>query len=685
MLHTIKNRLRKLKQNDHWLGKSAYILFQLFRKVTKYLHRNNNVIAIHYEKKIIYPDLPKQLGCDYFFWAMIDWHFRFQRPQHLAQNFARLGHRVFYFSNEFIDHSEAGFEVENLSDKYCLHQIKLYVKNAPAIYSNVPSREVIEQIQRGLAKFLQWAQSNTILSIAQHPFWLKMVSKIPNSRFIYDCMDHHGSFYNTALDIVALEKCIAKQAELLIVTSSWLQHEMQSLNSNIALIRNATDHQYFSVPPALIYRDKQGRRILGYYGALSAWFDTDLVEKIAKTFSDCLILLIGADTFKVQQKLRHLTNVKFIGEVNYEQLPYFLHAFDVCMLPFKICPLTLATNPVKIYEYLSAGKSVVSVDLPEIHQFENLVAIADTPEKFINNIKHFLAHPVLEQTIAIRKAFAAKQTWQQRIKQINAKINELKEPLVSIIVVTYNNLSFTRACLESLIDTDYTHYEVIIVDNASTDDSPVYLTEFCAKRNWTLILNTDNRGFSAANNQGLNIAKGEYLVILNNDTIITQGWLRTLVNHMRHNPTIGLIGPITNNIGNEARVEMKYHDIIHMPEEARKLTSNNIGKLYLMKTLAFFCVMLSRQVYEKIGGLDEVFGLGFFEDDDYCRRVEQIGLKIVCARDVFIHHHLSASFNKLPTEEKQKLFAKNKAIYEKKWGEWVPHQYFTDESLVLLE
>ncbi|MCY1304231.1 hypothetical protein D9M69_649170 [compost metagenome] len=112
-----------------------------------------------------------------------------------------------------------------------------------------------------------------------------------------------------------------------------------------------------------------------------------------------------------------------------------------------------------------------------------------------------------------------------------------------------------------------------------------------------------------------------------------------------------------------------------MHGEARKYTITHLGQSFDINTLAFFCVMVPRQTYMRVGGLDEAFGLGFFEDDDYCRRVQQHGLKCVCADDVFVHHNLSASFNKLGEERKRKLMETNRKIYEAKWGPWVPHQY----------
>jgi GT2 family glycosyltransferase len=84
---------------------------------------------------------------------------------------------------------------------------------------------------------------------------------------------------------------------------------------------------------------------------------------------------------------------------------------------------------------------------------------------------------------------------------------------------------------------------------------------------------------------------------------------------------------------------------------------------------------MPRDVYQSIGPLDENFGTGFFEDDDYCQRVRQLERRIVCAEDVFVHHELSASFSKMPSKERQELFDRNKTYYESKWGPWQRHAY----------
>jgi O-antigen biosynthesis protein len=86
-------------------------------------------------------------------------------------------------------------------------------------------------------------------------------------------------------------------------------------------------------------------------------------------------------------------------------------------------------------------------------------------------------------------------------------------------------------------------------------------------------------------------------------------------------------------------------------------------------------VMIRAAALREVGGLCEDYGMGFFEDDDYCRRLAAAGWQLACAEDVFVHHELSASFGKLPSAERQELFERNLALYESKWGKWQPHQY----------
>lgn len=250
-------------------------------------------------------------------------------------------------------------------------------------------------------------------------------------------------------------------------------------------------------------------------------------------------------------------------------------------------------------------------------------------------------------------------------------------PTASIIILTYNNLEYTRLCLESIYaKTEAPDFELILVDNASTDGTPVYLKAFAAEKdNVKLILNQENAGFPRGNNQGLAIAEGQYLVLLNNDTVVTEGWLSGLIRHLQ-DATVGMVGPVTNSSGNETRIAVEYQDLEEMPAFALAYTRAHQGQSFEISMLPFHCVAIRKEIFEQTGQLDERFNLGMFEDDDYAIRLQEQGLKLLCAEDVFIHHWGSASFSTLGRAEYRRLFEENRQKFEQKWGRpWQPHLY----------
>lgn len=332
-------------------------------------------------------------GRDIFVFSVIDWDFRFQRPQHLARSLAKYGKRVFFFCNHFIDSAKPGYKLEVLDPSLELYQVKLHVKGAPAIYFAPPTDEAMAMIQDGIARLMMDFAAVSSVSLVQHAYWYPLVALLPNTMKVYDCMDHHEGFGNVPEKLIEIEKSMLCDSDLVVVTSGWLEEYAHEHNSNVAVIRNAAEYAHFSEPPAEHYVDPHGRKIIGYYGAIAEWFDLDLVRTVAKANPQALVLLIGNDTINGAKMLKDLPNVEFTGEVPYGRLPYYLYAFDLCMLPFKIMPLTLATNPVKVYEYLAAGKPVISVDLPEISQFGELVQCARTNGEFVQMVSDCISEP----------------------------------------------------------------------------------------------------------------------------------------------------------------------------------------------------------------------------------------------------------------------------------------------------
>ncbi len=129
--------------------------------------------------------------------------------------------------------------------------------------------------------------------------------------------------------------------------------------------------------------------------------------------------------------------------------------------------------------------------------------------------------------------------------------------LTSIVILTHNQLAYTRLCLDGIrLHTDEP-YEVIVVDNASTDGTPEYLRSI---EGVTLIRNATNRGFPAAANQGIRAAKGRQVLLLNNDAVPTTGWLRRMLDALHGDPAAGLVGPCSNRVSGEQQVEVGYDE-----------------------------------------------------------------------------------------------------------------------------
>lgn len=627
----------------------------------------------------------KRDGCwDVVVMPIIDWHFRIQRPQHLARSLAAEGNRIFYLTTTFSPYpGQAGFNVLE-SPAENVYVCQLYCPEPhPRIYQASCRTQAARELALGVEVLADNFYIEQAMCLVQYPFWRHVAERIRGGFLVYDRMDHHAGFTTATQALVEEEEYLLEQADLVITTAESLTEGIPK-RTPTRMIRNAAEVDHFVEPPAKLAL-RASRPVVGYFGAISSWFDIDLVVDVARRFPEWDFVLVGS-TFECDTEVaKGVANIRFTGEVPYAELPSYLHAFDVCIIPFQITDLIRSTNPVKVYEYLSAGKPVVATRIPEVVRLgEELVRTAETADEFAEKLALAMAEKDDEALAGMRARWASEHTWTSRAKDLADAIGTFHSR-VSVVVLAYNNLEMTRACLHSVErHSGYPNLELIVVDNGSTDGTREFLagweTQVSSDRLAAVrvILNDENLGFAAGNNVGIRASTGDYVVLLNNDTYVTRGWLLDLVRHFRETPALGLVGPVTNNIGNEAKIEIDYASMIEMSAAARRYTVEHPRELLLVDNVAFFCVAVSRAVLDEVGLLDEDFGIGFFEDDDYCHRVRSAGYQIGIAENVFVHHHLSASFDMLGTEERDAIFRRNKQIFEKKWGEWKPHRYRRD-------
>jgi GT2 family glycosyltransferase/glycosyltransferase involved in cell wall biosynthesis/Skp family chaperone for outer membrane proteins len=610
---------------------------------------------------------------------VIDWHFRIQRPQHLARELARQGHRVLYLTTTFAA-ADGGLRCRHLeSPAENVHLVQLALSgDAPNLYQDLLTRAQAQELADTLVWLQQTADLGAFVSLVHLPFWRPVASCLPANLMVYDCMDYHAGFSTNTGVMLNEEMALLRDCDLLVTSSAELARRMQEKapGKPHALIRNGCEVEHFAKAPATLKIQRDGWPVVGYFGAISEWFDMPLVLAMARERPQWRFVLVGSTFGCETREAKRLPNIELVGEVPYADLPAWVHGFDVCIIPFVINELTTCTNPVKVYEYLSAGKPVVATRLPEVEAIGDQVHLASTAGEFLQGIEAALQDAHDAVAAAARMDWARDHSWRARADALSTAVARCL-PRVSVIVLCYNNLALTRECLHSIEQqTLWPDLELVVVDNASSDGTPDWLREFAATRPWVkLVLNEGNLGFAAGNNVGLAAATGDILIMLNNDTQVSPGWVHGLWRHLDHHPGLGMVGPVTDNIGNEAKIGVEFSTMAEMPAWAAARAVRHRGEQSPCRVLAFFCVALRREVYEQVGGLDESFGLGFFEDDDYCNRARSAGWGLAIAEDVFVHHHLSASFDQVKASSRQALFEKNKAIYERKWGPWIPHRY----------
>ncbi len=240
---------------------------------------------------------------------------------------------------------------------------------------------------------------------------------------------------------------------------------------------------------------------------------------------------------------------------------------------------------------------------------------------------------------------------------------------VSIILVNYNGSQVVIDCLDSLQNTLQTiAHEVIVVDNASTDGSADLIERLFPAVH--LVRQSQNRGFGAGNNRGASLANGEFLLLLNTDTLLTFDILPYLVDLMRQDPTIGIIGPrLLNPDGGLQRstapeisiwgecqaLKQQFDDRNHRPQIIQQF-----AKMQEVDIVIGAALLIRKCLFEALAGFDERFFM-YFEESDLCRRAQTKGWKVVYAPSVALIHLGGYSVSKTP--DKLRLEYRRSQIY----------------------
>lgn len=197
---------------------------------------------------------------------------------------------------------------------------------------------------------------------------------------------------------------------------------------NVIMSTNGVDYKHFSnenlqIPDNKNFKDiiAQNKPIIGYYGALASWFDYDLVKYIAKENKNTNIVLIGIkyDCSFDESKIEEYDNIHYLGPIDYKDLPSYAKFFNICTVPFKINEITLATNPIKIFEYMALGKPIITTAMPECYKYKS-VLVAENKEEFNQFLNTSLNYNKEDNKdyFEILKREALANTWESKTRDI---------------------------------------------------------------------------------------------------------------------------------------------------------------------------------------------------------------------------------------------------------------------------
>jgi len=254
-----------------------------------------------------------------------------------------------------------------------------------------------------------------------------MVGCMGESAVIYDITDDWISLTQSpALKRLTEQQDeeLCRRADAVIVCSQRLYEMKKPLTQNLYLIPNGVDSAHYAavidgVGPLPADAAAWPHPVLGYTGTIHPdRVDVELVEFIARGLSGGTVVLVGPNHLREADlhRLRQCGNVAITGPKSYADLPQYMRAFDVCITPHRVTPFTESLNPIKLWEYLAAGKPIVSTDVAGFRDYPALVRIATYPGEFVQAVKEALQEdPELSES---RRAVARQKSWESRVDAV---------------------------------------------------------------------------------------------------------------------------------------------------------------------------------------------------------------------------------------------------------------------------
>jgi len=375
--------------------------------------------------------------------GMNPWHTIRQRAHHLAAGLAAHGRVLFV---DPVTPSLLGALRRALAGRQCRPWLPHLDRLGENLYHLLPPP--------GVPFGLDWAVCNRVNQRIQtllvrraarrlgfekpvlwldHPLEAAQIGRHRECMVVYNCMDNYPAFWMERPPrhrlVAAMEQDVLRRADLVLASSQGLVSRCSAARA-VRYVPNACDAELFfqargiALPSAL---NGMRRPLLGYVGTISHWVDLDLLAELARAHPQASLVMVGPVENVDIGPYGKVPNLRFLGPVAYEEVPAFVNAFDVCLIPFKANALTADVDPVKAYEYLALAKPVVSVGLPELMRYGELIYAARSSKEAPQALAMALDEVARGGNLSLaeaRRQIASENTWGARVAAVAELIQE---------------------------------------------------------------------------------------------------------------------------------------------------------------------------------------------------------------------------------------------------------------------
>jgi GT2 family glycosyltransferase/glycosyltransferase involved in cell wall biosynthesis len=522
----------------------------------------------------------------------------------------------------------------------------------------------------------------------QDPRAATLLDLLGIERIVYDLTDDWAAFESDPVrrsEVQRRIEFVGTRAELVLACSRPLEEDARTWSDHVRYLPNAVDPPGpAAVTPADLAALPRPR--LCYVGTQhSSRLDVGLVAQAAALRPRWSFVLVGPNKLDSHddELLGAVPNVHQLGVRPHADVRSYLEGMDVCLVPHLVTEFTRSLDPLKLYEYLAAGRPVIATPLGNSPDLETHVTTAESAAELVAAAERLVAEDE-PGFIAARRAAVADETWEARAIEVEqwlgaaSPADNCPEVEVSVVIVSYNTRELLERCLNALELQEGVGFETIVVDNASSDGSADMVRRRFADAH--VIELAENAGFGAANNVASPYCRGEYVLLLNSDAFMEPGSLAALLAAARRHPEAGAVGPrLLNEDGTLQRSAWPFPSAGRLLLEAFGL-HRPMRTLGLMEDLGTWdhatersvdflvgaCLLVPRDALEAIGGFDEEFWL-YAEEADLQRRLVARGQSALFTPEGEVTHVGGAS-SKFSAERLRHFYRGQKRFLQKHGG-----------------